>query len=357
MTMLLFLKGTHYEMGLQHAQQVQPLHPLILEAMEKRLKKAGLLQDPGAQAEALMGELRRFLEDNDRPGVEMLMGLAEGLGVEQGKLFRYVFASLVEDRGSPPGDRCSTWAASGRATRNGEVILAKNRDYDPAHLPLQVLIRVEPKAGYRYLCVSSAGCPGVYSSGINEAGLAVADTRVRSPDMGIGLPRHSVMMQLLERFASVEEALAWLKSIPHAGGGNLVLADARGGIAVFEAGHSAQGVVEPQRDFIVNTNHYVTEGLQDKWVDKNPPRLRGNSLARRQLLQEELQKAWGAIDVAFARHLMATHRGPLASLCRHTDLEAESATISCTIFLPQERKMLFCGGYPCSQKYHVVMID
>jgi len=113
--------------------------------------------------------------------------------------------------------------------------------FDQKHLPLQIVIHATPESGYRYVYSGSAGSPGVFCAGINQAGLAIADTHVCSTDLGPGLPDYSLMMHLLEKHAIVSSAVDYLRSVPRLGRNNLILADAQGHLAVFEIGHRRYG--------------------------------------------------------------------------------------------------------------------
>jgi hypothetical protein len=86
-------------------------------------------------------------------------------------------------------------------------------------------------------------------------------------------------------------------------------------------------------------------------VDTSPPQARGNTFHRYDKVASELNAALGHIDVPFAQQLMATHDGPLASICRHQIAGSESATLSTSIFCPAQRTMLFCHGLPCRNRY------
>jgi isopenicillin-N N-acyltransferase-like protein len=342
-------------MGWQHGCQVKDLRPLILEAIQNRLAAIDGKRELTALTEGLLETLQ---EVGGTPTVEMIRGQADGLEVDFQRLFQYDVASYLEDNLLPSSpESCSTWAASEGATSSGEPILVKNRDYYLEHLPLQVLVRAEPENGrrfaYRYLCVSSAGSPGVFGSGINEQGLCVADTRVRSLDNGPGLPTYSLMMQILEEHESVRSALEYLREVKRMGGSNLVLADARGDLAVFEVGYRSHGIIEADGHIVVNTNHFVSPNLETQFVDTNPPKTRGNSFHRYEKLGGVLQGSYGRINVELAQRLMAFHGGPLDSICRHQQvfMGKETGTISTAIFLPAERKLLFCHGRPCEGEY------
>jgi predicted choloylglycine hydrolase len=350
----LTLQGDHYAMGRQHGIQVKGLRPLIARAIKARFDQ--IEQDaPDARFETLLQETRNALETFSAPLLDLIRGQAEALEFEFETLLRYDLVSYLRDdlvnRKSADGEGCTTWAATGSATIDGQPLLVKNRDYRLEHLPLQVVIRVAPESGYRYICNGSAGSPGVFCAGINQAGLSIADTHICSTDLGPGLPDYALMMHLLEEHDSVSSAVDYLRSVPRLGRNNLILADAQGNLAVFESGHTRHGLFETRDGTLVNTNHYVSSALRDCFVDSSPPVIRGNSFHRYDKLTHELNGAYGQIDVPFAQRLMATHDGLLASLCRHPMEGCASATISACIFSPIEKKMLFCHGLPCQGRY------
>jgi isopenicillin-N N-acyltransferase-like protein len=350
----LALQGDHYMMGRQHGHQVRKLRPLIAEAIEARFDQIER-DGPDARFETLLQETRELLQQIDAPLLAMIRGQAETLEFEFDTLLRYNLVTYLRDalttRQPAVSEGCTTWAATGSATADRQPILVKNRDYRLEHLPLQIVIHARPDSGYRYVCSGSAGSPGVFCAGINQAGLAVADTHVCSTDLGPGLPDYSLMMHLLEDHDSVASAVDYLRSVPRLGRNNLILADVRGRVAVFEIGHRSYGLSETGDGILVNTNHFVSAALQGCFVDVNPPATRGNSFQRHQKVRGELSATLGQIDVPFAQQLMATHDGPLASLCRHPRAGSDSATISASVFLPVQRRMLFCHGLPCQGHY------
>jgi isopenicillin-N N-acyltransferase-like protein len=348
------LQGDHYTMGWQHGSQVRRLRPLIAEAIEARFSQ--IEQDgPDASFEALLRETHELLQEIDVPLLAMIQGQAEALEFEFNVLLRYDLVTYLRDdlitRKPPGSESCTTWAATGSATAEGQPILVKNRDYRLEHLPLQIVVHAIPDSGYRYVCSGSAGSPGVFCGGINQAGLAIADTHVCSTDIGPGLPDYALMMHILEAHDSVSSAVDYLRSVPRLGRNNLILADVRNHLAVFEIGHRSYGLFKTHDGALVNTNHFVSAELRDCFVDTHPPQTRGNSFQRCKKVSNELSAVWGQIDVPFAQRLMATHDGPLASICRHPIAGSDSATISTSIFLPAQRTMLFCYGLPCQGHY------
>lgn len=344
------LAGDHYAMGRQHGRQVRELRPLILQAMDQRLAK---LDQAGVDVVPLVVELMAVWEAVGLSTLEMLRGIADELHLDWRPFSHYTVASYLEDRtASRSGaEGCTVWSATAPVTQDGAPILAKNRDYRPDHLPLQRLAHATPAEGYRYTYVTSAGSPAVFSSGMNEAGLAVADTHVASDDIGPGLARYSAEMELLEHHATVSSALDYLWDVPHLGDGTLVLADATGDMAVFETGHTRCGVIRSEEGFVVSANHFVTAPLRDHWVDRNPPELRGNSQGRHARVTAALQASRGHVNAGWAQELMASHGGPQEAICRHAAKDARSATISTVLYLPQAGRLVYGHGQPCEAEF------
>ncbi len=358
---IIHIKGDHYQMGYQHGQQVKPLRRHIVKAIEARF--AQLEQDdPDETFEALVWETQQVIQTVDPSTVAVIRGLANSLDLEFDKLLRYNLVAFLNDalttrrcqinqKNAETSEGCTTWAAARPATANGQPILVKNRDYRLEHLPLQIVVRAEPATGYRYTFITSAGSPGVFVAGFNEAGLAIADTHVSSTDVGPGLPTYALSMHILEDHKTVYSALDYLQSMPRLGRNNLLLADANGDIALFEIGYRSGAVVKAEAGILVNTNHFNSPVMQPHFVDTSPQALQGNSFRRYDKVKGVLTDAYGHIDADTAQQLMASHANPLASICCHPSSHSDTSTISAALFLPGQRRMLFCHGQPCQGTY------
>lgn len=350
----LALHGDPYTVGRQHGQQVLHLRSKIAKAIDARFRQLEL-DGPDARFETLVQDTRVLLEEVDPPLLAMIRGQAEALAFDFDTLLSYNLVAFLRDdllvRHAVDVEGCTTWVASGSATAGGQPILAKNRDYRPDHLPLQNVVHAKPDTGYAYLYVSSAGSPGVFSAGINQTGLAIADTHVYSTDLGPGLPSYALMMHVLEGHDSVSSALDYLRATPRLGRNNLILADATGHMAVFEGGHTRHGLFESHDGALVNTNHFASNEMRGYFAAVDPPLARGRSLGRHEMVSRALARASGRIDPLFAQELAAAHDGPLSSICCHPEADTDVTTISASIFLPRQRQMLFCHGLPCRGQF------
>lgn len=236
---------------------------------------------------------------------------------------------------------CSVAARAGQGP-----LLAKNRDFLLTHRPLQALIAVQPTRGYPWLSVGSLGSPGVYSSGMNSAGLAVADTHVRTWDIGPGVPRFSLMQQVLERYADVPGAVAHLCRTPRIGAGTVTLADAEGRVACVELSHTRAAVRLPgRRAWLVVTNHFRHPRLCRLHCGGGGD---NGDEATSRARAARLQRARPATSAAAALRLLSSHSRSPGCLCRHIyGLDSGRATLSAVAYEPARRGALVRLGQPC----------
>lgn len=355
MIRVLSLSGDPKSIGRQHGEQVADLQPQIRAAIEHRLAE---IKQPGFDFSKYLKGMTSAFEEHAPSTLEMLEGMAEVLDLEWEEYYTYTLASFLDSqiRNSQEGDGCTTWAATGRYTRDRAPILAKNRDYKLDHIPLQCLARVRPAQGYPYICLTSAGSPGVFNSGMNIKGLAVADTFVASKDLGFGVPRYSLMMNLLEKFESVEEATNYIHTVPHTGDGTVIIVDVQGAMAVFEIAHSIQAVRLPVDEFIVGTNHFTFPVMRKLWIDREPHHLKGNTCERYKRVSRAIKASAGKIDIPWSQALMRQHKGPLGAICRHKELSDISSTIGSIIFAPNLASLWIANGVPCHTEYEMFSV-
>jgi hypothetical protein len=304
-----------------------------------------------ADAEQYLAEQRAFHVRHDPRSLAELRGIATGFGLPEAELFAHLHLSLLraeKSRREPQRDGCSAWAVSGGPDG---PILVKNRDLSGRDFGVQRVMEHTgpdlPAGGM--LCVGSLGSPAAYSSGINRCGLALADTHVAAPQPAVGWLRYFLMTRLLADCRSVADALAAIRSAPHAGGGALVLADASGAVATVDfAGPRASiatGTV------LWRTNHYPADAAMHPDAPAPTDTIDASSRARFSFLEQTLPYAdW---DVAAAAHLMATHRSPLADgplLCAHREA-GTSQTLSCAIYSCRTGRLSFSDGNPCEGRW------
>lgn len=355
MIRVLNLSGDARNIGRQHGEQVSDLRSQIQASIQSRLTT---LRKSSPDFSRYLKNIRQTWEEHAPETLEMLLGIAEALDLTWDEFFTYTIASYLTSCLNQPSqsEGCSTWAANGKITRDGAPILAKNRDYGPDHQSLQCLARVKPGHGNPFLCLTSAGSPGVFSSGINCAGLTVVDTFIPSTDIGPGIARYSLMMDILKNFSTVQEATYYLPTQPHFGDGSVTVLDARGDMAVFEIAHSVQAVRHSESGFVACTNHFTAPETRSLWVDKEPVHLRGDSQGRLRMINDALRSAKGQVDIPWSQAMMGQHSDSLSALCRHAEIDPLSVTISCVILLPRLASIYVANGHPCQTPFEFVQL-
>ncbi|MCA0422483.1 MAG: C45 family peptidase, partial [Proteobacteria bacterium] len=271
--------------------------------------------------------------------------LASGLGLDPALAFALMHLSILSGRFETDG--CTAWA---RPLPGGGAILAKNRDLSGAHRNFQrVFLHRDPRApGGAMLAVGTFGAPGVYSSGINAAGLALADTAIEAPVHQIGWLRYFLMTRIALTCTTVEEACSLVASLRHAGGGSLLLADASGAVATVEL--RAEGPIIDRTAPAARTNHFLSEPLADTAARQSVAAFRSTT-GRLEALTQALAGGLGLKAEPTVRAAMATHSDEkIEGLCRHGH-DDRSHTVSAAIYDTQGVTLEFADGYPCCAEW------
>lgn len=339
----LHLSGPAKARGWQQAVLVPDAVDSVRASVESRLAGSKeLLDRPGIQD--YLAKQWEFLGQHAPAQVAEIEGIAEGYGLSPRDLSSYLHLGILDHRPAPE-DGCSTFAA---ATADFGTFVAKNRDYRGDHRELQkVFVHSDPEStAKKCLFVGSLGSPGAFSSGMNSEGLALADTRIDWPDPGVGWLRYYLMTEILWRVDTVEEAIEFISSVPHAGGGSLAMVDASGTIVSIEFGHPEAVIQSSRAGAFSHTNHFVFEPFADIVRQYPVGRTESNSRARLEVLRQAAERHSGRTSLQEIVNLFSSHDAAGGSLCRHVE-DGEAGTISTAVFCCETRRLLYFGGNPC----------
>ncbi len=343
--MPLLLLGDAYARGRAQAAAPGVDGDAVRAAVRLRVDGAASLLAREDVSRFLAGQAEA-LDRLDPDGAAELAGICEGFGIEPATLTAYLHLGVLGDF----TDGCSAWAHAGGGVA---PLLVKNRDYRGEHAALQrVFLHRDPaRPDEDMLCVGSLGSPGAFSSGINARGLALVDTHVGTSDHGVGLLRYFLMTRLLRRCARVGEALAEIATLPHAGGGTMVLADATGSHAAVELGHRATGVEAEPRAWRARTNHFLLPSTRDAFRAHRSDPMATSTTGRLARIEAALAGLSRLPLPEDAASLMAGHAGDGAeALCRHGE-DGDSSTISTAVFAPAQLTLYFSPTRPCAGRW------
>lgn len=347
--------GDSYSRGLAQAQQAADQVDAVRAAVTERLRLHQHILARPASTTYLQAQ-RTFLAEHDAQGLQEIRGIAHGFTLLPDDVLAYLHLNILNDMQAAPAatvDGCTAWA---RTDAHAGAWLVKNRDYRGEHGALQRVMRhSDPAWGQRrLLCLGSLGSPGAFSSGINSDGLAVADTQIATRDHGVGWLRYFLMTALLRDCASVQQALAFVARVPHAGGGTLVLADASGAVAAVELGYQHQSAESAHTGWSARTNHCLASPLAAQVLAPVNDALNDSSPARLQVVTQALEGLSGDVDEAFIQQLMAGHTVP-GALCRHP-VDGGARTLSTAVYNTTMKTLLLSHGNPCAghwQRYQL----
>jgi isopenicillin-N N-acyltransferase-like protein len=281
--------------------------------------------------------------------VEQMKGIAEGAKLSFEDIFlTHAAVDLCLQYKTLVAEGCTSFAATGDATKDGETITGQNLDW--VEEAERVILRVQPDKGPKYLALAYVGSLGM--QGINSAGLAQQSNLLSTPITRMGVPRFPLMLQKVLQQKNLADAIGVLYKCKRASSGNFLLASAEGDIIDVETMPDGLGYLYPERDFITHANHFVTERFKHLDIIAD---LASDSFLRANRLHRLMAKHYGEITVDLMKKFLADHNGYPDSICRHIDPEDQPPryiiSLAGIICWPREQKMYVTNGQPCENEF------
>lgn len=299
---ILHLYGTHSEMGQQYGsilkRQLRELSVLFKKIMPKFIyleyEKKALLSE-----HLLTTNMRVFL-------VEM----SKASGVDYNRLLALNAASKVS---------CSTFAAWGKATKNGKLIMGRNADFrlfKYLNRGLGLLVVKHPKNGFATVSSSFLGFVGSFT-GINEKAVCFGNMVVyNGHDKKIsteGLPIQLLMQEAAEISENAQDMQEFILSYKIMTPNNIMCADLQRAIMI-ESDQKKAIVRESKNQIIFGTNYFMTKQMA-----------KTHKTGRRfNILALMAKKQYGVITHENLKNIMHKARKP-------------HATLQAAIFMPSDR--------------------
>lgn len=351
-------KGSFYDIGRQYGEACRERIKETIEEVWVRMIKA---YNPEADKKQMVAIGKRFLDSykGEPDLLDELKGIAEGanvnfdevLFIQTGIELLEYWPKLVkgETKVNPAKiGGCTSFAATGKATKNGETISGQNEDWIPTSEP--ILMRLQPDKGPRVLGLTLPGC--FVTEGINSAGLACQANLIVTTNSGIGIPPDGGMRQKVLHQKNIGDALGAIYTTKRASASNFVIASDEGDIIDVEATRDDVSVLHPQNYILVHTNNLVTERFKDTDL---MAQLLPDSYLRVNRMRRLMEEHYGELSVDIMKKLLTDHNGRPDSICRHLDVEdppdQRLLTVASIISVPREQKMYISNGNPCENDY------
>lgn len=240
-------------------------------------------------------------------------------------------------------EKCSAFGIVGE--KGGVTFSGQNMDIGTWLEGLQTLLKVHNPGGSLAHVFTYAGCIGL--TGMNSARLSMSCNSLTSLNSNsTGVPVTCVLRRFLE-FGSFDEAVAFVRSVPHASGQNYVVA-APGVVRSFEC--SANKVVEfepdPTHRRVCHTNH----PLANDDVGRGAPTPSASTHARMASINGRLGRPGAAPTLEDIKAALSARDDPSYPVSRKGDVTDRliGYTIgSCIYDLGETPRMHIAAGPPC----------
>lgn len=272
--------------------------------------------------------------------LEEIVGIAEGSGLGYEQILQL---NLCEEIWNKTVGWCSAICL---VDGPDGPLLGKTGDVGEGDEQFHLMQWVDGGGTYRILRGTFVGTLWT-AAGINEAGLAFAVSAVKPKTLGQqGLPGLALVQACLEGCATVRDATTLLASFHTIGTArNFMFADASGDVAVVEKCPTGQARRVPHNGAIVQTNHFIADGMEDlvvedrEWLE--------NSYARYEVLNgatREMTQTRPALQALLGYH---SDRG---AICQHGGAGGRFHTMAAYVLVPRLREMWMTPGPPCKNE-------
>ena len=283
--------------------------------------------------------------------VEEMRGMAAGAELDFQDIF---LMNITYEISATLTMGCTSFAAVGNATSDGEVITGQNLDFLSTYEENIVLLKTKPNDGPASLAVAPAGTLGLI--GMNSAGISLNLNLLRDKDSLVpdgGVPSHIILRKILG-CQNLGEAISTVASAEKRSAKNYLLASDQGDVVDIEVTMNDLDVQYPDRGIFTHANCFKAERF--KCSDLAPQYL-PDSYIRTARLYQLMDSQHGSLTVDVMKQLLQDHNNHPNSICRHPDprnplpIGRMMKTLVSLISCPKVKKAYIALGNPCENEY------
>lgn len=350
---ILWLKGTPYEMGRQHAELmkdelvagVEYIDNSILGYLEPIALEYGFVDDAKIQSYQMVLDECQGMAD-----------VAGDIGWTFERCLTLAYGEIVLDYLNAGMLQCSQFAVGGTATVDGELIHGRNLDWDEIEylLDYPTIIVRHPTGMIPYAIVGFPGNVATYN-GINAAGITIASNENDSTELDReGRPSIQTQNHILATAETLDDAMNTIETMDRMSAENIMITDGDAGRAVvyqLTATNYAKWMLESD-GAVYMTNHYT---LPEMIAHGDVPGDDASTRVRYARLEELLSpdsedNLLGEIDVETAVSILRDRYNPLTGETQEAgtfDNDGSIATngaIYSIVFAPKRRMLWVAAG-------------
>ena len=323
-------------------QAIAELYALRLENALAQALRYGGRNIGEAELLALAGACLEASARFDPEGTEELRGIAHAAGLSAERVLAMNGLTDLRDAlawGGPPLEAaggCTAFVVQRDRSADGRLWAGQTWDLGSDNQPYVVAVHRTPARGPETWCVTTVGCLSLM--GMNEHGVAIGTTNLRTTDAGPGVPYLRVIHRALAE-SSAAAAAALIARAPRAGGHAYTVVDRAGDAFAVECSARHARTFALRGGFHVHTNHCQVAEHQALEADI-PFASSRTRLARMQ----ELLRGAERIDGPFLETCLADRANGTLAICRDDfdGISTNAAIVAC----PEGRRLRACHGLP-----------
>lgn len=340
--------GSHYEMGFQYGKAC----PEISEMLDLTGQLFGGKDNVTAILDRYIPMYQPYLQNYAPEIIEEMKGIADGANVNLHDIFLLNITYEISVPSVLGG--CTSFAAIGKATRDGELISGQNIDHIEPWLEYMILLKMKPDNGPDIMAVTAPGC--LTLAGINSAGISVNMNLLRnntSLEPAGGVPTHVILRKLFMS-EKLGDAIATIATAEGRSPKNYLITSKSEGIIDIETTMTDMDIQFPEREMLTHANYFKAERFKSADL---APSLVPDAYIRSNKLFRLMEEHYGNISIEVMKQLLQDHSNYPNSICRHRDENAllpygrMMKTIISIINIPEENKVYIAAGNPCRCEY------
>ena len=341
------LSGSHAAMGEAFGEAYRDeIARLYAIRVENALRQATQYGGRATSETDLLHLARACLAASERfdpRGTAELRGIARGAGLSAEQVLAMNGLTDLRDglawgeRSEVGAEGCTAVIVQRDWSADGRPRLAQSWDLASENAPFIVFVHRTPAGAPQTWSITTVGCQSLMS--INEHGLALGTTNLRTRDSGIGVPYLGLVHRALDE-RSAAAAARVIATAPRAGAHSYLALDRTGAGAVVECTGKLAHTFVVERGAHVHTNH--CQAPEHLALEADTPRK--SSEARLARMRELLTASAGKIDADFLRGCYADPAGGALAICRR-DFDGIS-TNAASVMTPEILEMWGCAGVP-----------
>lgn len=277
--------------------------------------------------------------------LEELKGMAEGAEISFESILAMSTAYEKSFGCEKVGDKCTAFLATNNAVEGNGTICAQTNDerFDEWLHELDVVIHhKDDLTGLEVLTYTHPGVPAYM--GMNNKGLAVLWTYIDNGQAQNGVPTNIIIRKLLN-METIEKAVEYLKSIPHAIPNQFSLAHADGKIVCVEC--------FPNKIYVKYGVNYLTHTNHNTFADEKECTCSWSTYQRREEVEKLVKQHYGKLNVERAKEILASHKGFPYSICVHpNEHKPLGKTLAAMIYDLNCGEMHIAFGNACCSKFY-----